>query len=191
MRPVVTELADGVFHVGRPGTNWQLLVEGDAVTLADAAWPRDLRLVAGSLETIGRRLEDVAVILLTHAHRDHLGTAAEFDRRYGTPVTSHVDEVPSARGEVNVAVLFTTDPAIVSDDLVTLADDHSIQPVENITALVQTAIVTRWGEGFTKLADAVSGELTTAGLRDLNPRVAGGVERDAVAARWLHAEGLA
>jgi glyoxylase-like metal-dependent hydrolase (beta-lactamase superfamily II) len=183
MRPVVTELADGVFHVGRPGTNWQLLVEGDAVTLADAAWPRDLRLVAESLETIARRPEDVAVILLTHAHRDHLGTAAEVHRRYGTPVTSHVDEVPSARGEVTVAVLFTTDPAIVSDDLVTLAD--------NITALVQTAIVTRWSEGSTKLTDAVSGQSTTAGLGDLNARVAGGAERDVVAARWLHGQGLA
>ncbi len=100
MRPVVTEVADGVFHVEGPGTNWQLLVEGDAVTLVDAAWPRDLRLVAGSLETIGRRSEDVAVILLTHAHRDHLGTAAEFRRRYGTPVRSHIDEAPHARGEV-------------------------------------------------------------------------------------------
>lgn len=100
MRPVVTGVADGVFHVEGPGTNWQLLVEGDAVTLVDAAWPRDLRLVAGSLETIGRRSQDVAVILLTHAHRDHLGTAAEFRRRYGTPVRSHVDEAPHARGEV-------------------------------------------------------------------------------------------
>ena len=100
MRPVVTEVADGVFHVEGPGTNWQLLAEGDEVTLVDAAWRRDLRLVADSLETIGRRPEDVAVILLTHAHRDHIGTAAEFHRRYGTSVRSHVDEAPHARGEV-------------------------------------------------------------------------------------------
>lgn len=100
MRCVVTEVTDGVFHVEGPGTNWQLLVERDAVTLVDAAWPRDLRLVARSLETIGRRPEDVAVILLTHAHRDHLGTAAELHRRYGTPVRSHVDEAPHARGDV-------------------------------------------------------------------------------------------
>lgn len=30
MRPVATEVADGVFHVGRPGTNRQPLVEGEA-----------------------------------------------------------------------------------------------------------------------------------------------------------------
>ena len=100
MRPVVSEVATGVFHVEGPGTNWQLLVDGDAVTLVDAAWPRDLALVTGTLATIGRRPEDVAVILLTHAHRDHLGTAAEFRRRYGMPVRTHVAEAAHARGEV-------------------------------------------------------------------------------------------
>lgn len=99
------------------------------------------------------------------------------ERRYGAPVTSHVDDVPHAREEINVAVLFT--------------DDHNIQPLENLTALVRTPIVARSGEGFTRLTDAVSGQLTTAGLRDLDARVAGGAQRDAVAARWPHAEGLA
>ena len=55
MRPVVSEVATGVFHVEGPGTNWQLLVDGDAVTLVDAAWPRDVALVTGSLAAIGRR----------------------------------------------------------------------------------------------------------------------------------------
>jgi glyoxylase-like metal-dependent hydrolase (beta-lactamase superfamily II) len=100
LRPVVSEVASGVFHVEGPATNWQLLVEGDAVTLVDAAWPRDAALVTGSLVAIGRRPEDVAVILLTHAHRDHLGTAAELRRRYGMPVRAHVAEAPHARGEV-------------------------------------------------------------------------------------------
>ena len=100
MRPKVTEAAEGVLHVEGPGTNWQVLVEGHDVTLVDAAWPRDFHLVAQSLEAIGRRPEDVVAILLTHAHRDHLGTAAEFSRRYGTPVSSHIDEAPHARGEV-------------------------------------------------------------------------------------------
>jgi glyoxylase-like metal-dependent hydrolase (beta-lactamase superfamily II) len=100
MRPVVTEAADGVFHVQGPGTNWQLIVDGDAVTLVDAAWPRDLDLVTGSLAEVGRRPQDVAAILITHAHRDHIGTAAELHRRYDIPVRSHPDEVAHARGEV-------------------------------------------------------------------------------------------
>jgi glyoxylase-like metal-dependent hydrolase (beta-lactamase superfamily II) len=98
--PEVTRVADGVHHVRGPGTNWQLLVDGQDVTLVDAAWPRDFSLVCASLEAIQREPRDVVVILLTHAHRDHLGTAAEFARRYGIPTRSHVDEAPHARGEV-------------------------------------------------------------------------------------------
>jgi glyoxylase-like metal-dependent hydrolase (beta-lactamase superfamily II) len=100
VRPTVSQAADGVYHVQGPGTNWQLLADGQDVTLIDAAWPRDLSLVRTSLEVIQHKPQDVVVILLTHAHRDHLGTAAEFARRYGTPTYSHVDEAPHARGEV-------------------------------------------------------------------------------------------
>jgi glyoxylase-like metal-dependent hydrolase (beta-lactamase superfamily II) len=77
-----------------------LLVDGQDVTLVDAAWPRDFSLVHTSLAVIQRRPQDVVVILLRHAHRDHLGTAAEFARRYGTPTRSHVGEAPHARGGV-------------------------------------------------------------------------------------------
>lgn len=100
MRPLVTEAGSGVFHVQGAGTNWQLLVDGREVTLVDAAWPRDFGLIAASLAAVGRSPGDVVTILLTHAHRDHLGTAAEFRRRYGTPVRSHVAEAAHARGEV-------------------------------------------------------------------------------------------
>jgi glyoxylase-like metal-dependent hydrolase (beta-lactamase superfamily II) len=100
VHPTVCQAADGVYHVQGSGTNWQLLVDGPDVTLVDAAWPRDFSLVFSSLAAIERRPQDVAVILLTHAHRDHLGTAAEFARRYGTPTRSHADEAAHARGEV-------------------------------------------------------------------------------------------
>ena len=79
MEPIVTPAADGVFHVEGAGTNWQILVEDSHVTLIDAAWPKDYDLVARSLEKVRRKPADVEVILLTHAHRDHLGTIA--DRR--------------------------------------------------------------------------------------------------------------
>jgi glyoxylase-like metal-dependent hydrolase (beta-lactamase superfamily II) len=100
VRPIVSQAADGVYHVQGPGTNWQLLVDGRDVTLVDAAWPRDFSLVCRSLAAIQRKPQDVAGILLTHAHRDHLGTAPEFARLYGTPTRCHVAEAPHARGEV-------------------------------------------------------------------------------------------
>jgi glyoxylase-like metal-dependent hydrolase (beta-lactamase superfamily II) len=100
MDPIVTAAAESVFHVEGAGTNWQIVLEGSHVTLIDAAWPKDFDLVARSLALVGRTPADVEVILLTHAHRDHLGTAAEFGRRHGTDVRSHIDEAAHARGDV-------------------------------------------------------------------------------------------
>lgn len=100
MRPVVTEVAGGVFHVEGPGTNWQLLVEDGDVVLVDTGWPRDYELVVRSLAEVGKGPHDVVAILLTHAHRDHLGTAAAFRHRHGTPIWCHRNEAPHARGEV-------------------------------------------------------------------------------------------
>lgn len=100
MRPVVTEIAGDVFHVEGPETNWQLLVEDRGVVLVDSGWPRDYPLVVRSLAEVGKGPDDVVAILLTHAHRDHLGTAATFRRRHQTPLWCHRDEAPHARGEV-------------------------------------------------------------------------------------------
>jgi glyoxylase-like metal-dependent hydrolase (beta-lactamase superfamily II) len=48
---------------------------GDAVTLIDAAWPKDYPLVVDSLRQIGAAPEQVEAVVLTHAHPDHVGVA--------------------------------------------------------------------------------------------------------------------
>jgi len=64
--------------------------------------------------------------------------------------------------------MFTTDPAIAAMDLVELADDRGLQPAENITPLVRSEIVARWGDDVVAVIDAVSARLTTATVRELN-----------------------
>ena len=91
-------------------------------------------------------------------------------------------------GDVDVALLFTTDPAITQEHLVELVDDRHLQPAENITPLVRSEIVDRWGPGVTTVLDDVSRRLTTGTLREMNGAVASGMEPAAVAASWLAAE---
>jgi glyoxylase-like metal-dependent hydrolase (beta-lactamase superfamily II) len=100
MVPQVSRAAADVFQVQGPSTNWQLLLDGRDVTLVDGGWPRDFGLVTASLAQVGRSPADVVAIVLTHAHRDHMGTAAEFQRRHDVPVLSHHREAPHVRGEV-------------------------------------------------------------------------------------------
>ena len=93
-------------------------------------------------------------------------------------------------GYVDMAVLFTTDPAIERDHLVELVDDRSLQPAENVIPLVRTEVVAQFGPDMVKLVGAVSARLTTAVLRDLNAQVESGKTAAAVAAGWLKVEDL-
>jgi osmoprotectant transport system substrate-binding protein len=93
-------------------------------------------------------------------------------------------------GHVDVALLFTTDPAITAGGFVELADDRGLQPAENVTPLVRTEVVDRGGPALVRLVDAVSRQLTTDGLRSLNAQVADGRDVTVVAKNWLKAEGL-
>ena len=79
-------------------------------------------------------------------------------------------------GAVDVALLFTTDPAIDSEGFVELDDDQALQPAENVTPLVRSELVDRWGADFVDVVDAVSEHLTTAELRKLNAEVANGAD---------------
>jgi len=88
-------------------------------------------------------------------------------------------------GGVDVALMFTTDPALEQLDLVALTDDRGLQPAENVTPIVRTEVVERWGDRLRTAVDEVSAQLTTARVRALNRAVAGSNgDVAAVAASW-------
>ncbi len=93
-------------------------------------------------------------------------------------------------GGVDVALMFTTDPDL--DDFVELVDDKGLQPAENVTPLIRSDVVDRFGQDVTALLDAVSRELDTRTLRELNATDAeepGSEDAAAIAGAWLQAQG--
>ena len=95
----VTQVRPGVHLVHGSDTNWVILTEGDAVTLVDTGYRNDRDQLIASLEAVGRRPEDLAAILITHAHADHIGSARHLGETYDVPVLMHPGEVPHARRE--------------------------------------------------------------------------------------------
>ncbi len=91
---------------------------------------------------------------------------------------------------VDVALLFSTDPALADGRFVALVDDRALQPAENVTPLVRREVLDRLGPRLADAVNAVSARLTTDGLRELNAGVQTGVPPRAVARRWLDAQGL-
>ncbi len=92
-------------------------------------------------------------------------------------------------GGVDVALMFTTDPAIEQLHLVELTDDRGLQPAENVTPIVRTEVIERWGDPVRAAIDNVSARLTTAGVRALNRAVAASDgDVAAVVTTWLAEE---
>jgi metal-dependent hydrolase (beta-lactamase superfamily II) len=69
----------------------------DGVTVVDCGLPKYGPQLPAALRLIGRGLEDVKAILLTHAHADHLGFAESWRRALGVPVYVHAADEEAAR----------------------------------------------------------------------------------------------
>lgn len=95
----VTQVAPGVHHARVTHVGWTLVVDGGEVTVVDAGLPRDRERVVASLDRVGRRPADVAAVVLTHGHPDHVGAAAWLQRAHGARVHAHPDEAANVRGE--------------------------------------------------------------------------------------------
>ena len=105
----------------------------------------------------------------------------------GGPLTLQALEA----GYIGVAVLFTTNPSIRAQHLVALADDRGLQPAENVTPLVRTDAIARYGPRLLAVLDRVSARLDTGALRALDARVElAGQDPQLVAGSWLRARGL-
>jgi osmoprotectant transport system substrate-binding protein len=89
-------------------------------------------------------------------------------------------------GEVDVGLLFTTNPRIEDEGWVQLEDDKEMLAADNIVPVVKGELVDAYGADFESLVNDLSAALTTEELTDLNRRVDIDKE-DAVdvAADWL------
>jgi glyoxylase-like metal-dependent hydrolase (beta-lactamase superfamily II) len=95
----VLEVAPGVHHAHGAHVSWVLVVDGAEVTLVDTGYPGDRDRVIASLRRIGRSPADVAAVVLTHAHPDHVGNAEHLRAAHGIRVWTHEREAAHARGE--------------------------------------------------------------------------------------------
>ena len=95
-----------------------------------------------------------------------------------------------AEGTIDVALLFTSDGSIALNDFVLLEDDRRLQPAENVTPVIGTGVLDRFGPSLADTVNAVSARLSTGELRTLNAEVARGATPEQIASRWLASNGL-
>jgi osmoprotectant transport system substrate-binding protein len=89
-------------------------------------------------------------------------------------------------GTIQLARLFSSDPAIKKNDFLVLEDDKHIQPPGNVVPVARDAAI---NDAITKVLNKVSAALTTDDLISLNDAVSGDQKKDAktVAVDWVTA----
>jgi glyoxylase-like metal-dependent hydrolase (beta-lactamase superfamily II) len=84
------KLGDHVVRLGSPLVNWYLLAdEAGRITVVDAGAPGYRRQLAGGCAELGRTEADVAAVVLTHGHADHIGVAEMLRTELRVPVYVH------------------------------------------------------------------------------------------------------
>jgi glyoxylase-like metal-dependent hydrolase (beta-lactamase superfamily II) len=94
------KIAEGLHRIGSDIVNSYLVVDADGVTVIDAGLPRYWRLLEQELTRLGRSLDDVRALILTHGDSDHIGFAAQLSREKGIPAYLHPADDDRARLEV-------------------------------------------------------------------------------------------
>lgn len=85
-------------------------------------------------------------------------------------------------GVVQLADLYTSDPAIANNGFVTLADPEGLMVANNVVALINTA---SFPADAADVINAVNAKLTTAGLVQINTESAAGDSPAVIATKWL------
>ena len=76
------------YYVGTHGLSALLLTSDSGHVLIDGALQESARAIMASIRTLGFRVEDIKLILNSHAHYDHAGGIAEIQRVSGARVAA-------------------------------------------------------------------------------------------------------
>ena len=94
---------DGLYG-GRRVANVYLLVD-EELTLVDAGLPGNLKGIGRYVASLGRSLEELRYILITHSHPDHTGGASALRRHTGAQILAHPWDVRDTRNGDSVAYM--------------------------------------------------------------------------------------
>lgn len=94
------KLAEGLHRIGSDLVNSYLIADADGVTIVDAGLPGYWKHLRTELDTMGRGLDDVRALVLTHGDSDHIGFAGRLYREKGIAAFIHEADIPRAKLEI-------------------------------------------------------------------------------------------
>ncbi|KRC66248.1 MBL fold metallo-hydrolase [Aeromicrobium sp. Root236] len=92
------KLGPHLHRIGNDIVAAYLVDTDDGVTVIDAGLPGHWREFVAELSAMGRSVDDVRGLVLTHGDSDHIGFAERLRKDHGVPVFVHADDADRARG---------------------------------------------------------------------------------------------
>jgi hydroxyacylglutathione hydrolase len=97
------EIADGVYRVPARAANTYLIETRKGLVLVDSGLPGSQKGILKAITKIGKNPSDLKLVLLTHRHIDHIGSAAILKKQTGAKLASHPFEKPYAAGTLVIS----------------------------------------------------------------------------------------
>lgn len=97
------KLAPFLHRIGSDLVNSYLVEDDGGLTVIDAGLPGYWTALETELSHMGRSLDDIRGVVLTHGDTDHIGFAEQLRRERGVAVHVHELDAARARGEVKKA----------------------------------------------------------------------------------------
>jgi glyoxylase-like metal-dependent hydrolase (beta-lactamase superfamily II) len=99
----VQQVADGVYRLGTKWVGWYLHDVDGAITVVDCGFSGYFEQLPAALSELGRPLDAVAAVVLTHYHSDHVGSAERIRAETGATVFAPSGDAAGVRtGKVPV-----------------------------------------------------------------------------------------
>ena len=92
------EIAPNLHRIGNHIVAVYLVVTPDGVTVIDAGLPGHYGDLVTELGSIGRSLDDIRGVVITHGDSDHIGFAERLRREHHVPVYVHHADAARAKG---------------------------------------------------------------------------------------------
>ena len=94
------QIGPSLHRLGPGNVNAYLIEDAGEVTIVDAGLPAFWADLPAELAAMGRTLDDVRALVLTHGHSDHIGFAERMRRERAVVPRIHELDAAMARGEV-------------------------------------------------------------------------------------------
>jgi hydroxyacylglutathione hydrolase len=91
------EIKNGIYSIDL-FTNRAYLIAEERLTLIDTGMPFQAGRIERFITSIGRNPHDLDLIILTHHHIDHRGSARALKRSTGAKIAAHTDDIPYIEG---------------------------------------------------------------------------------------------